>query len=105
MIRSTRVRAMFACFGLAACFTTFSGRLVFLHVCNRIEGKHVIKEPVFARRGAIQDINQEVLADNEPIRTVYADGSLIVDPKGVATAERIASIAHILAGPLGLEEK
>jgi len=104
MMRSARVRAMIACFGLAACFTIFSYRLVRLQVCEHDEyselaaEKHVIKQVIYARRGTIQDVNQEMLADNEPIQTVVADGKLISD-----THADPAALAEILAEPLQMD--
>jgi cell division protein FtsI (penicillin-binding protein 3)/stage V sporulation protein D (sporulation-specific penicillin-binding protein) len=55
----------------------------------------VDKVPIYAKRGTITDLNGELLAQNEPIHTVVADGSLISD-KSV--------LAHLLAGPLGMDE-
>lgn len=98
---TAKTRALFACSGLALCFTGFSARLVHLQVTMRDEfaakaaEKHVNKEPIFARRGSISDANGELLAQNEPIKTVIADGSLIDDH---------AALAKILAGPLQLDE-
>lgn len=57
--------------------------------------KHVDKVPIYAKRGTITDLNGELLAQNEPIHTVVADGSLISDK---------AALAHLLAGPLGMDE-
>ena len=95
---------MLACFLLAACFTTFSYRLVRLQVCLHDEysglaaEKHVNKQVIYARRGTIQDINQEMLADNEPIQTVVADGKLLAD-----THADPAEVAQILAEPLQMD--
>ena len=57
--------------------------------------KHVEKVPIYAKRGTITDLNGELLAQNQPIHTVVADGSLISDK---------AALAHLLAGPLGMDE-
>ncbi len=43
----------------------------------------------------IVDINQQTLADNDPVRNVVADASLITDA---------GEVAAVLAGPLGLDE-
>jgi cell division protein FtsI (penicillin-binding protein 3)/stage V sporulation protein D (sporulation-specific penicillin-binding protein) len=100
MMRSAKVRMMAACFGLTAVFTAFSYRLVHLQVVEQEKytelaaDKHVNKEIIYAERGTIQDVNQEVLADNEPIKTVVADGSLVTNPAAVAT---------VLAPALGME--
>jgi cell division protein FtsI (penicillin-binding protein 3)/stage V sporulation protein D (sporulation-specific penicillin-binding protein) len=97
MSRGAKVRALFACFGLAGCFTCFSARLVYLQVNQHDEytalaaQKHVTKQPIYARRGSIQDVHGEMLADNEPLKNVIADGSLITDP-----AKAAAAIADLL---------
>lgn len=101
MLRSAKVRALAACCILAAFFTVFSGRLIFLQVRRHesfaalANGKHVARQPCFARRGLIQDINYERLAENDPICNVVADGTLLKNP---------AAVAEVLAGPLGLDE-
>ncbi len=101
MNRGAKGRALVACLALTGCFTLFSWRLVHLQVTMKDEytakaaGKHVNKEPIYARRGSIQDIHGELLAQNEPIKTVIADGSLIENP---------AALAHLLAGPLEMSE-
>jgi cell division protein FtsI (penicillin-binding protein 3)/stage V sporulation protein D (sporulation-specific penicillin-binding protein) len=98
---SAKVRALVACSGLAVCFTLFSARLVHLQVTMGQEytakaaQKHVDKVPIYAKRGTITDLNGELLAQNEPIHTVVADGSLISDK---------AALAHLLVGPLGMDE-
>ena len=92
MSRAAKVRAIIACFGLAGCFTCFSARLVQLQVTQHDEytalaaQKHVTKVPIYARRGAIQDAHGEPLADNEPLKNVIADGSLVVHPEKAAAA-------------------
>ena len=101
---TARTRATIACFGLAACFTLFSYRLVRLQVCEHDEyselaaEKHVNKQVIYARRGTIQDVNQEMLADNVPISTVVADGKLMAD-----THVDPAAMAAILAEPLQMD--
>ena len=101
MFRSAKVRALMAACALTVFFTGFSARLVHLQVRKHDElatlanDKHVNKQPIFARRGLIQDINYETLAENDPICTVVADGSLMRNP---------AAAAEVLAGPLGLDE-
>jgi len=104
MKKTARVRAIFACFGLMCCFTVFSARLVYLQVDQhekyaRIAAeKHVKKQPIIAGRGEIRDVNGELLAANEPLSTVIADGSLI--DTGKASPDEIAAI---LAGPLKMD--
>ena len=99
MIRSARMRALCACSGLAFCFTGFSYRLVHLQVCEHEKyaqlaaDKHMTKIVLPAQRGTIQDINQEILADNEPLKTVVVDGSHICDPN--VLADLLASPLHM----------
>lgn len=105
MKKTARVRAIFACFGLMCCFTGFSARLVYLQVdqhekFERLAAeKHVKKQTIIAGRGEIRDINGELLAANEPLNTVVADGSLIESGK-VSPQE----IAGALAGLLKMEK-
>lgn len=79
----------------------FSYRLVQLQVRQHetyaalADKSHVRRQPIFARRGLIQDVNYETLAENDPICTVVADGALITNP---------AAVAETLAAPLGLNE-
>jgi cell division protein FtsI (penicillin-binding protein 3)/stage V sporulation protein D (sporulation-specific penicillin-binding protein) len=95
------MRALITCFALAGCFTAFSARLVHLQVtmheyyASIAARNHGEKVTIQARRGRISDIHDEILAQNEPIKTVIADGALIKDR---------AEMAAILAGPLGLPE-
>ncbi len=97
MRTTARSRALFACGLLAVCFTGFSWRLVHVQVRQHAEyaaiavAKHTARVPIPARRGSITDTKGQPLAQNEPIRTVIADGSLIHDR---------AAIVNILAGPL-----
>ena len=101
MIGSAKVRALIACCALALIFTGFSARLVHLQVTMHDKysaiaaEKHVRKEIIYGHRGLIMDINQQTLADNDPVRTVVADASMITAPDDAA---------GVLAGPLGLDE-
>jgi len=101
MTSSAKVRALMACCALALCFTGFSARLVHLQVTMHDEyaaiaaEKHVNKLITYARRGLIVDINQQTLADNDPVRTVVADASLVTSPDDAV---------GVLAGPLGVDE-
>jgi cell division protein FtsI/penicillin-binding protein 2 len=94
-------RALVACCFLAACFTAFSARLVQLQVAEhddyaaKAAEKHVIKDPIYARRGVIEDVHGKPLAQNGPMKTVIADGSLI---------ENQGAVAHLLAKPLKMTE-
>ncbi len=56
--------------------------------------KHSSKEVLYAHRGVIEDINQEILAEDVPVRRVFADGSIINDP---------AALAALFARPLQMD--
>lgn len=94
-------RALVVCFGLAAVFTVFSYRLVDIQIAHHDEyatlaaERLIDKVPIYARRGTILDVEGEVLATNEPVRTAVADGSLITKPD---------ELAEILAGALDIEK-
>lgn len=102
-----------ACICLAACFTGFSYRLIYLQVvmhheyAARAEEKHGDKEIIYARRGTITDVKGEILASNEPVMTVVADGSLIVKASVVIgddfSTVNAGTLADLLSGPLGLD--
>ena len=100
---SARNRAYFTCASLAACFTVFSFRLSDLQVTQQdyyaeIAAKqHVNKQRIYARRGMIQDIHGETLAQDDPVRTVGVDATLIEEKDR-------AEVAALLAGPLGIPE-
>lgn len=83
-------RALFTCFLLAGGFTLFSFRLIHLQVAQADEyaaaasENHVNKQAIYARRGMITDAHGEPLAQNEPVKTVVADASLIKDQDALA---------------------
>ncbi len=99
----TTAQSRLLCMGvlLAASFTVFSFRLIYLQVARHDDyaalaaEKHTNKVTIHARRGAIYDARGEPLAQNEPVKKVVADGSLIKDR---------AALAALLAGPLDLPE-
>lgn len=101
MAVTSRGRAAIACCTLACIFTGFSFRLVYIQVTKHEEyvalasDNHGAKQTIYARRGSILDVNGLPLAQNEPVKTVVADGSLIKDP---------ALVARMLAEPLEMEE-
>jgi cell division protein FtsI/penicillin-binding protein 2 len=101
MRTTARSRALITCFGLAGIFTLFSFRLVQVQVAMADELtseaaiKHVNKQVIYARRGVILDIHGEPLAQNEPVKTVVADASLIKDRE---------AFAAMIAGPLEVPE-
>lgn len=102
MIRTAPERVITACCLLACCFTLFSFRLVHLQVTRHEElaekaaEAHGTKKIISARRGAITDIRGIPLAQNEPVKTVVVDGSLVKDPD---------ALAELLAGPLEMPVK
>lgn len=85
---SKRIFVVSLLLGLA--FTGFSWRLIYLQVGRheyylaKAEEKHVARKPIHARRGMIQDVNGEVLAQDEPMKVVVADGSLLENHEAVA---------------------
>src|SRR3954469_18334416 len=97
MIKTAPERVITACCALACCFTLFSFRLVHLQVTRHEElaekaaEAHWPRKIISARRGAITDIRGIPLAQNEPVKTVVVDGSLVRDPE---------ALAQMLAGPL-----
>ena len=101
MKTTARSRALITCFGLATVFTLFSARLIYVQVVMAEEFtseaaiKHVNKQAIYARRGIIQDIHGEPLAQNEPVKTVVADASLIKNRE---------AFAALIAGPLEVPE-
>jgi cell division protein FtsI (penicillin-binding protein 3)/stage V sporulation protein D (sporulation-specific penicillin-binding protein) len=103
MNKAARNRAYFTCASLAACFTVFSFRLSDIQVSKHDEyaalaaRQHVTRQTIYARRGTIQDIHGETLAQDEPVRTVVADATLI-------EAKDRPEVAALLAGPLGMPE-
>ena len=112
MKRDAKLRMFIACIGLAACFTGFSYRLVFLQVVKhdeyaaRAEQKHGDRQIIYARRGTITDANNEILADNNPVMTVVADGSQIIKASAVIADDppaNIGALADILATPLEMD--
>jgi cell division protein FtsI/penicillin-binding protein 2 len=100
MNRTAKWRALIVCSLLAIVFTVFSAKLICLQVNEHAEyvrndaDNHVLKQPIYARRGTITDVHDEPLAQNEPTRRVLADGLLIKDR---------AAMAALLKGPLEMK--
>lgn len=97
---SAKTRILVVCCGLAVLFTLFSFRLVQLQVVRHDQYSamaaqtHVRKEIIHARRGAIEDVHGELLAENLPVQRVVADGSHIRNP---------VEVADVLAEHLGVD--
>ncbi len=85
-------RAVTVAFGLVALFSVYSFRLIDLQLVKhdeytaRAAEKHVHKQTIYAKRGAILDVHGEVLANNLPVETVVGDASLVREPMAVAEA-------------------
>src|SRR3989440_12760928 len=82
---NSRTRCALVCLGFVLLFSAFSFRLIYLQMIKHEQyaglaaEKHVIKQPIFAERGAILDANNEVLAHNVPVETVVADATHLTD--------------------------
>ncbi len=78
---NSRIRCALICIGFTAIFSLFSIRLVYVQMIQHDEyaalaaEKHVHKQIIYAERGAIFDVNGEVLANNVPVHTVVADAT------------------------------
>lgn len=84
----TRIAAASALLGLL--FTGFSSRLIYIAVAKHDEysslaaEKNSIRQTLYAKRGIVYDRNGEVLAENAPVRTAFADGTHIEHPQKLA---------------------
>jgi len=82
---NSRTRCAIVCLGFVLLFSAFSFRLIYLQMIKHDQyaglaaEKHVIKQPIFAKRGTILDANNEVLANNVPVETVVADTTHLTD--------------------------
>ena len=94
---------MLVCGVLAAVFTVFSARLVYLQIdrgsafvalANQTQ---VLKQTMPARRGSIRDIHGEILASDMPLRRVVVDATHI-------KPEARETVAGLLSKILGLPE-
>ena len=87
-------------------FTGFSFRLIDIQVtqheeyADRAAVNHGYKQLIYARRGSILDANGLPLAQNEPVKNVIADGTLIKDYGVVAQ-----SLSPLVEIPVGELEK
>jgi cell division protein FtsI/penicillin-binding protein 2 len=97
-----KTRSLCATAILAGIFTIFSWRLIQVqvskhdHYAGLAASKNVERQPIYAKRGEIFTADGEYLAQNEPVKHVIADGSLIRDH---------GAIADILAPLLQLPRK
>ncbi len=78
-----RTRCMLVCVVFIAIFSVFSFRLVYLQIIKHDEYAELAAErnghrqTIYAERGAIADVNGEILALNVPVETIVADASLV----------------------------
>ncbi|MEQ1859354.1 MAG: penicillin-binding protein 2 [Chthoniobacteraceae bacterium] len=85
-----KIRSLCATTLLAGIFTTFSWRLIQIQVADHehysalAARKNVERQPIYAKRGVILTADGELLAQNEPVKCVLADGFLIRDHAAVA---------------------
>ena len=76
-----RTRCALICVLFIATFSLFSFRLVYLQLFKHDEyagmaaEKHIQRKTIYAERGEILDANNEVLAHNIPVETVWADAT------------------------------
>lgn len=90
MNRPTRKRVLVACIGLVICFTGLSTRLLYVQVTKHDHylklgrNNHVVRRILPSSRGSILDSNGQVLAGNEPVKTVIVDASMVKEPELLA---------------------
>jgi cell division protein FtsI (penicillin-binding protein 3)/stage V sporulation protein D (sporulation-specific penicillin-binding protein) len=95
-------RVFLVCAALSFCFTGFSARLIHLQLTLHDEfaakaaEKHLRRDPIYAKRGTIEDVHGEPLAQNEPNKVLIADGSILVDYE---------LAAELMAGPLEMKRE
>ena len=113
MNKGDRTRIVIASAVAATIFTGFSARLVHIQITQHenyarlAAEKHTQRRITPARRGMILDRNGEILAANLPVRTVFADASLINEPQGLAdlVAERLNLDSAELVKKFATEKK
>jgi cell division protein FtsI (penicillin-binding protein 3)/stage V sporulation protein D (sporulation-specific penicillin-binding protein) len=82
-----RTRCALVCIFFAILFSLFSWRLIYLqmvmhhHYSQMAAEKNIGRNVILAERGAIYDARHEILAQNVPVATVVADGTLINNPE------------------------
>jgi cell division protein FtsI (penicillin-binding protein 3) len=86
---TSRFRCALVCLGFVALFSAFSFRLIYLQMVKHDEyadlaaRKNVYKQTIYAERGSIVDANKDILADNIPVETVFADATHITNTAAV----------------------
>jgi cell division protein FtsI/penicillin-binding protein 2 len=83
---NSRIRCALVCAFFALLFSVFSYRLIYIQMVKHdyyakiAAEKNVGRNVIQAERGAIFDTHDEILAQNVPVATVVADGTLINPP-------------------------
>ncbi|HWB58844.1 MAG TPA: penicillin-binding protein 2 [Chthoniobacteraceae bacterium] len=114
MKAEARLRMFVACICLAACFTGFSYRLIYLQVvmhdkyAARADEKHGVRQVIYAPRGVITDVHDGILAANDPVMTVVADNAFILKAAAVIgsvppSASAASQLADLLSAPLAID--
>ncbi|MEO6969274.1 MAG: penicillin-binding protein 2 [Chthoniobacterales bacterium] len=94
---TSRTRCALVCAFFAFLFSIFSYRLIYLQMVKHdyyvelAAIKNGSRETIPAERGAIYDTHDEVLAQNVPVATVVADGTLLNNPDAL-----VPILAHAL---------
>ena len=101
MNRPARKRILVTCIGLVVCFTGLSARLLYVQVSRHEHylelGRraHETRKILSSSRGPILDCAGQVLASNEPVKTVIVDATIVKEPE---------LLADLLADPLKLDK-
>ena len=88
---NSRRRSALVCTAFIVLFSVFSFRLIYLQVIKHDEyaelaaEKHGYKQIIYAERGTIFDVNNDVLAHNVPLETVVADATRVNNPQAVVS--------------------
>ena len=88
---NSRRRSALVCTAFIVLFSVFSFRLIYLQVIKHDEyaelaaEKHGYKQIIYAERGTIFDVNNDVLAHNVPLETVVADATRLNNPQAVVS--------------------
>jgi cell division protein FtsI/penicillin-binding protein 2 len=78
---NSRTRCVFVCTSFIGLFSIFSFRLIYLQAIKHDEyaglaaKKNINQQVIYAERGMILDVNNEVLAQNVPVETIWADAT------------------------------
>src|SRR4029077_16799840 len=88
---NSRNRCVLVCAAFIGLFSIFSFRLIYLQAIKHDEyaglaaKKNVRQQIIDAERGVILDANNEVLAHNIPVETIWADASHLNNSEAVIT--------------------